>query len=146
MDRREEMLELIGGVLAAAPPESLFVVECDVRFAIEPTARPGGVGRAILPAGGGGDLREGGGREGGTGKAKGQVYAAAFSSFILPSRFRPPPSAFSPILPIFGILILFVASGKHPLFSQPWAADLVGCVVLLPLLGWGERWSASAWI
>ena len=32
VDRREEMLELIGGVLAAAPPESLFVVECDARF------------------------------------------------------------------------------------------------------------------
>jgi 16S rRNA (guanine966-N2)-methyltransferase len=38
--RREEMLELIGGLLAAAPPESLFVVECDMRFALEQLPEP----------------------------------------------------------------------------------------------------------
>ena len=32
VSRRDEMLELIGKLLAAAPPESLFVVESDARF------------------------------------------------------------------------------------------------------------------
>ena len=63
VDRREEMLELIGGVLAAAPPESLFVVECDVQVRPGATARAGSLGHPRLPAGGGGNIRKGGGRK-----------------------------------------------------------------------------------
>ena len=58
VDRREEMLEFIGGVMEAAPPESLFVVECDDRFDLTQLPHAGGVGRALLSAGGGGNLRE----------------------------------------------------------------------------------------
>ncbi len=102
VDRREEMLELIGGVLAAAPPESLFVVECDARFDLAqlPDADAWDI-RATrrrwwqcsrLSAGDSGDLRkkgggrraEGGRRQGGTVPIFGQRRVASARKWDCP--------------------------------------------------------------
>ena len=40
IDRKEEMLELIGGLLRAAPAESIFVVEADDRFDFQALPEP----------------------------------------------------------------------------------------------------------
>ena len=46
VERSEEMLELLTGLIQAAPDESVFVVEADGRFDVQTAARLAGVGRA----------------------------------------------------------------------------------------------------
>ena len=56
VERRDEMLALIGKLMETAPPESLAVVEADAAFRFRAAAPRRRLGRSLLPPGGDRDL------------------------------------------------------------------------------------------